>query len=70
MSHPVPRAAVAALALASACTVGQKRAAVETTVEGKPQTRQELFEATLRVLDANKLEERIDVLRPYIFREI
>ena len=26
--------------------------------------------ATLRFLDANKLEERIDVLRPYIFREI
>jgi len=26
--------------------------------------------ATLRYLDANKLEERIDVLRPYIFREI
>jgi len=26
--------------------------------------------ATLRYLDASKLEERIDVLRPYIFREI
>ncbi|HSP13217.1 MAG TPA: hypothetical protein VLV78_00535 [Thermoanaerobaculia bacterium] len=26
--------------------------------------------ATLRYLDENKLEERIDVLRPYIFREI
>ena len=26
--------------------------------------------ATLRYLDANKLEERMDVLRPYIFREI
>ena len=26
--------------------------------------------ATLRFLDANKLEERLDVLRPYMFREI
>jgi len=26
--------------------------------------------ATLRYLDANKMEERLDVLRPYIFREI
>ena len=26
--------------------------------------------ATLRLLDEKKLEERIDVLRPYIFREI
>jgi glyceraldehyde-3-phosphate dehydrogenase type II len=26
--------------------------------------------ATLRYLDANKLEERVDALRPYIFREI
>ena len=26
--------------------------------------------ATLKYLDMSKLEERIDVLRPYIFREI
>ena len=26
--------------------------------------------ATLRYIDPKKLEERIDVLRPYIFREI
>jgi glyceraldehyde-3-phosphate dehydrogenase (NAD(P)) len=26
--------------------------------------------ATLRYLDPSKLEERVDVLRPYIFREI
>src|SRR6185436_3693785 len=26
--------------------------------------------ATLRILDVNKLEENLDVLRPYIFKEI
>ena len=26
--------------------------------------------ATLRYIDANKMDERIDVLRPYMFREI
>jgi hypothetical protein len=51
MTRQSRAAALAAVSLALACTVGQKRAAVEKTVEGKPQTREQLFEATLRVLD-------------------
>lgn len=51
MTRNVRRGALAALALLLACTIGQKRAAIEKTTEGKPGTRHDLFEATLRVLD-------------------